>query len=60
MNFQDYIQDFTSVNVEQAQSLLTANEGAVLFIGRATPLLQPLRTKTPQGCPRQASDHPLP
>ncbi len=31
MNFQDYIQDFTSVNVEQAQSLLTANEGAVRF-----------------------------
>lgn len=36
MNFQDYIQDFTNVTVEQAQSLLTAKDGAVLFIGRAT------------------------
>lgn len=36
MNFQDYIQDFTSVTVEQAQNLLAAKEGAVLFIGRAT------------------------
>ncbi|HEM5502859.1 conjugal transfer protein TraF [Streptococcus suis] len=36
MNFQDYIQDFTSVTVEQAQSLLTAQEGGILFIGRAT------------------------
>ncbi|MGV3029780.1 conjugal transfer protein TraF [Streptococcus suis] len=36
MNFQDYIQDFTSVNVEQAQGLLAAQEGGVLFIGRAT------------------------
>ncbi|MBY4986088.1 conjugal transfer protein TraF [Streptococcus suis] len=36
MNFQDYIQDFTSVNVEQAQSILTAKDGGVLFIGRST------------------------
>lgn len=36
MNFQDYIQDFTSVTVEQAQDLLATKEGAVLFIGRAT------------------------
>ncbi|HEL1562695.1 TPA: thiol reductase thioredoxin [Streptococcus suis] len=36
MNFQDYIQDFTSVTVEQAQNLLAAKEGTVLFIGRAT------------------------
>ncbi|HEM3200887.1 glutaredoxin [Streptococcus suis] len=36
MNFQDYIQDFTSVTVKQAQYLLAAKEGAVLFIGRAT------------------------
>ncbi|MBO3642436.1 thioredoxin domain-containing protein [Streptococcus suis] len=36
MNFQDYIQDFTSVTVEQAQNLLAAKEGAVLFIGRST------------------------
>ncbi|HFR3675519.1 TPA: thiol reductase thioredoxin [Streptococcus suis] len=51
MNFQDYIQDFTSVTVEQAQNLLAAKEGAVLFIGRATcpycnrfaPKLQTLR-----------------
>lgn len=61
MNFQDYIQDFTSVTVEQAQGLLAAKEGAVLFIGRAhLPLLQPLCAKTPQGRPRQASDRPLP
>ncbi|BCK44200.1 TPA: thiol reductase thioredoxin [Streptococcus suis] len=36
MNFQDYIQDFTSINVEQAQSILTAKDGDVLFIGRST------------------------
>ncbi|HFI0035117.1 TPA: conjugal transfer protein TraF [Streptococcus suis] len=36
MNFQDYIKDFTSVTVEQAESLLTAKEGGILFIGRAT------------------------
>lgn len=36
MNFQDYIQDFTNVTVEQAQSLLTAQEDGILFIGRAT------------------------
>lgn len=36
MNFQDYIQDFTSVTVEQAQNLLAAKEEAVLFIGRST------------------------
>ncbi|MDW8681616.1 thioredoxin domain-containing protein [Streptococcus suis] len=36
MNFQDYIKDFTSVTVEQAQSLLAAKDGAILFIGRST------------------------
>ncbi|HFI0620805.1 TPA: thioredoxin domain-containing protein [Streptococcus suis] len=36
MNFQEYIQDFTNVSVEQAQNLLTDKDGAVLFIGRAT------------------------
>lgn len=36
MNFQTYIQDFTSVTVEQAESLLAAQDGAILFIGRAT------------------------
>lgn len=36
MNFQAYTQDFTTVNVTQAQELLTAKDGAILFIGRAT------------------------
>lgn len=36
MSFQTYIQDFTTVTVEQAQALLNAKEEAILFIGRAT------------------------
>lgn len=36
MTFQDYVQDFQTVTVEQAADLLSAKEGAVLFIGRAT------------------------
>ncbi|HEM2768337.1 TPA: conjugal transfer protein TraF [Streptococcus suis] len=36
MNFQDYIQDFTSVTAEQAQSILTTKDGGILFIGRST------------------------
>lgn len=60
MNFQDYIQDFTSVTVEQAQDLLAAKRGCSLHRTSNLPLLQPLCTKTPQGRPRQASDRPLP
>ena len=36
MDFKTYIQDFITIDVEQAQTLLSAKEGAILFIGRAT------------------------
>ena len=36
MDFHTYIQDFTTVTVEQAQTLLAAQDGGILFIGRAT------------------------
>ncbi|MDG4478610.1 conjugal transfer protein TraF [Streptococcus parasuis] len=36
MDFETYIQDFITIDVEQAQTLLSAKEGGILFIGRAT------------------------
>ena len=36
MNFQDFAQDFTTVSVEEAEQLLAAQNGAILFLGRAT------------------------
>lgn len=36
MDFKTYIQDFITIDVEQAQTLLSAKEGGILFIGRAT------------------------
>lgn len=36
MNFHTYAQDFTSVSVEQAADLLAAQDGAILFLGRAS------------------------
>ena len=36
MDFQTYIEDFTTVTVQEAEKLLVDKEGDILFIGRAT------------------------
>lgn len=36
MNFQTYTQDFTQLNPQEAQELLTAKDGDILFIGRSS------------------------
>ncbi|MGT2801035.1 conjugal transfer protein TraF [Streptococcus marmotae] len=35
-SFQELVQDFTAISIEEAERLLTQEEQAILFLGRAT------------------------